>query len=110
LQHVHSMHPEFPLALCHRFVSILLSSDPDTMDVDQRPDPSYDTYLASWTKWAVEKWEGTSPELSDLRKEILSTLMKGIFNGPLPPKPSTSVPVIECWFLADGAPIGRWNC
>jgi ribosomal biogenesis protein LAS1 len=78
LQHVHSMHSEFPSVLCRRFVSILLSPDPDIKDIDQRPDPSYDTYLACWVKWAVDTWGGTEP--SDLQRETLSTLMKGIFS------------------------------
>jgi len=72
------MHSEFPLVLCRRFVSILLSLDPDNKDIDQRPDPSYDTYLACWAKWAVDTWGGTGP--SDLQRDVLSTLMKGIFS------------------------------
>src|SRR5260221_1659039 len=82
LRHVHSMHSEFPSVLCRRFVLILLSLDRDTKDIDQRPDPSYDTYLACWAKWAVDTWGGTAP--SDLQREVLSTLMKGIFSSPFP--------------------------
>jgi len=76
------MHSEFPSVLCRRFVSILLSLDRDTKDIDQQPDPSYDTYLACWAKWAVDTWGGTEP--SDLQREVLSTLMKGIFSPAFP--------------------------
>ena len=77
------MHPEFPSVLCRRFVSILLSSDLLPNEIDQRPDTSYHTYLACWVKWFVDTCRSTLPGFSDLRKEILSSLMKALSNGYL---------------------------
>jgi len=80
LRHVESIHPQFPHVLCQRLVSILISRPEDS---DQRPDPTYDTYLACWVEWTVETWGDTSSEYIDLRKNALSNLVKGMFNSPL---------------------------
>ena len=70
LQHIQTFHPDFPLVFCRRFVSLLTG----TKSVER--DFSYDAYIACWVMWAVETWQAASSSYFDLRREVLSHLLR----------------------------------
>jgi len=70
LQHIQASHPDFPLVFCRCFVSLLTG----TKSVER--DLSYDAYIACWVIWAVETWQAASSGYFNLRREVLSHLLR----------------------------------
>lgn len=90
LQHIQTSHPDFPLVFCRCFVSLLT-----TKSVER--DLSYDTYIACWVMWAVETWQAASSGDFNLRREVLSHLLR-----ELGCYPSNGVPTYGYWLLTKG--------
>jgi len=70
LQHIQTSHPDFPLVFCRCFVSLLTG----TKSVER--DLSYDAYIACWVIWAVETWQAASSGYFNLRRAVLSHLLR----------------------------------
>jgi len=70
LQHIQTSHPDFPLVFCRCFVSLLTRSKSVERDL------SYDAYIACWVMWAVETWQADSSGYFNLRREVLSHLLR----------------------------------
>ncbi|CAA7259974.1 unnamed protein product [Cyclocybe aegerita] len=76
LQHVQTIHVDFPYVLCRRLVSTLLTAN--TSPEAPTTDASYDMFLASWVIWTIETWQDTSSVYLDLKWETVVHLMKGL--------------------------------
>ena len=79
LQHIQTLHPEFPFVFCRCFVSLLTGTKSVEGCIKSgqiKHDPSYDTYIACWVLWAVETWQPASSGYFDLRREVLSHLLQ----------------------------------
>ncbi|KJA29303.1 hypothetical protein HYPSUDRAFT_61328 [Hypholoma sublateritium FD-334 SS-4] len=91
LRHVQGSHADLPYVLCRRIVAVLLDA------VDERSDPSYYMYLASWVSWAVKTWSDNSPAYANLKKDTLTILMKGLGYNPSPVlKQSPTFTLLRC--------------
>lgn len=91
LQHIQTSHPDFPLLFCRCFVSLLTGTESVERDL------SYDTYIACWVMWAVETWQVASSRYFNLRREVLSHLLR-----ELGCYPSHRVPTYGYWLLSKG--------
>jgi ribosomal biogenesis protein LAS1 len=91
LHHIQASHPDFPLVFCRCFVSLLTG----TKSVER--DLSYDAYIACWVMWAVETWQAASSGYFNLRREVLSHLLR-----ELGCYPSHRVPTYGYWLLSKG--------
>lgn len=91
LQHIQTSHPDFPLVFCRCFVSLLTG----TKSVER--DLSYDVYIACWVIWAVKTWQAASSGYFNLRREVLSHLLR-----ELGCYPSDRVPTYGYWLFSKG--------
>ncbi|KDR85290.1 hypothetical protein GALMADRAFT_234064 [Galerina marginata CBS 339.88] len=79
---VQAIHPEFSYVFVSRFALVLLgTTSPNaplqTSEAHKR-DPSYDGYLACWIIWVIENWKDNLPVYFNLKKHVLSILMRGL--------------------------------
>ena len=90
LQHIQTSHPDFPLVFCKCFVSLLTGTKSSV-----GRDLSYDVYIACWVMWAVETWQAVSSGYFNLRREVLSHLLREVGCYP-----SHRVPTYGYWLLS----------
>lgn len=89
LEHVQSLHPDFPSVLSRRIVSYLVTDiQPPRVNAgqivlpDTQPDPSFDMCLARWAMWALETWDVEDSESEvDLRKEVTMSIIHAFGPG-----------------------------
>jgi len=77
LQHIQTLHPDFPFVFC-RFLVSLLTGTKSIKGFEPGNDPSYDAYIACWVMWAIETWQTASSGYFNLRKEVLLHLLQGL--------------------------------
>jgi len=76
LQHIQTLHTDFPIVFCRCFVSLLAGTkSEESMSQGVKRDTSYDVYIGCWVIWAIETWQTSSGYLN-LRKEVLSHLLQ----------------------------------
>lgn len=99
MQHIQTLHTDFPFVFCRRFVSLLTATksvEESTNPGNANHDTSYDAYIGCWVMWAIEKWQASSGYLN-LRKEVLSHLLQ-----ELGCYPSHRVPMCDSSLLSKG--------
>ncbi|PPQ64754.1 hypothetical protein CVT26_002698 [Gymnopilus dilepis] len=82
LDHLHGIHPDFFSVLSRQLTSTLMQADPDTEEA--KLDPTYRAYIACWILWIVEASRNSPPASLEIKKQVLSSLVKGFNHGTMP--------------------------
>lgn len=72
---VQALHPEFLSTLVNRALSRLLATSTTPLENDAPPDPSYDSTLARWILWLVDRCDLDQGSDENTRADIVASLL-----------------------------------
>ncbi|KAJ3813060.1 Las1-like-domain-containing protein [Lentinula lateritia] len=75
LTNVQAIHPEFLSILVNRALSRLLATSTTPLENDAPPDPSYDSTLARWIIWLVDRCDPEQGSDENIRADMVASLL-----------------------------------